>query len=222
METLTALPFAIPFHNQLADAENYAAEGYATLEEGLFWTCRSCGIASVRMVIDGICALRGVPGCPSQAEVLRRGLALEGYRPGVGWVHRCLVQLAAEYGIRGESRRGGTAEDVCRELRQGRPCIVSVSPHFSGGQLQEDGTPMPRGGHLVVALGYYRDGEQLTGLLTHHPSCFPEYGWPEHRVEAERFAASFSGNYMVFEPQQVSAAPEGAAPAAGGITGEIK
>ncbi|MCI2055807.1 MAG: hypothetical protein LKJ86_01540 [Oscillibacter sp.] len=201
MEQLHQLPFDVPFRNQYVCAENYRAEGYHSLEEGLFWAERSCGIASVRMVIDAIRALHGLPVCPCQAEVLRRGLELEAYQKGVGWIHRGLVELAAEYGISGECRRGGTTKDVCDEIEHGNVCIVSVSPHFSGGLPREDGTPTPRGGHLIVPYGFYTEEGELTGLLTRHPDCFPEYIQPEYSVSIQRFDASFSGNYLVFDPK---------------------
>lgn len=199
METVTHVPVPIPFYTQRVTPENFASEGYPTLEEGLNWACRSCGIASVRMVIDGIRALRGQEPCPCQGEILRRGLTMDAYQPGVGWIHQGLVQLAAEYGVAGMALRGKTMEDLHGELAGGRPCIVSVSPRFSGGEPREDGTPQPTGGHLVVLLGYLEREGALSGFLAHHPSCFAEYNWPEYRVNAERFGASFSGNCIVFD-----------------------
>lgn len=200
LEQLTRVPLEIPFYNQYVSEETYAREGYAAAEEGLYWSCRSCGIASVRMVIDGIRAHRSLPACPLQGEMVRRGQELGGYKPGVGWIHQSLAALAAEYGVRGECRRGGTPGDVRREIEAGNPCIVSVSPRFAGGFLREDGTCVPRGGHLVVALGVWTENGMLTGFQVHHPSCFEGYWWPDCRVDAERFSASFSGNYLVFWP----------------------
>ena len=199
METVTRIPVPIPFHTQCVTPENFASEGYATLEEGESWTCRSCGIASVRMVIDGLRALRGQEPCPCQAEMLRRGLTLGAYKPGVGWIHQGLADLAAEYGVTGTALRGQTPEDIRAFLAAGRPCIASVSPRFAGGEPEETGTPIPRGGHLVVLLGYAEEDGALTGYFVHHPSCFPEYSWPDCSVDAERFNASFSGNCIVFD-----------------------
>ncbi len=197
METVR-LPFPIPYHTQRVTAENFAAEGYSTLEEGLSWTTRTCGIASVRMVIDGVRAARGLGPCPCQAEMLRQGLELGGYKEGVGWIHRSLAELAALWGVEGEALREQPPEALTAELAAGRPCIVSVTPCFAGGELREDGTPWRRGGHLVVLLGFDAEGGAPRRFWTHHPSCFPESEWPDCAVSAERFTASFSGNFIRF------------------------
>lgn len=198
METALRLPIAIPYYTQRVTAENFAAEGYPTLEEGLRWTDRTCGVSSVRMVVDGVRSARGLPNGPCQAEMLRRGLEIGGYKEGVGWIHQSLAALAKAWGVEGESLRGQTLETLTAALAAGRPCIASVTPRFAGGELRTDGTTWPRGGHLIVVLGADVASGGPVSFLTHHPSCFPECEWPDHTVPAERFAASFSGNFIQF------------------------
>lgn len=200
MRKVTCVRYALPFHTQRVTAENFQSEGYPTLEEGLSWTARSCGIASVRMVLDGVRIARGLPPCPSQGEMLRRGLALGGYKEGVGWIHRALADLAGEFGLVGEALRGRTISDLQAELDAGRPCVVSVTPRFAAGEMGEDGAILGRGGHLVAVYGYGSEDGVLTEVYLHHPSCFAPYNWPGYAAPLERFAASFSGNFITFDP----------------------
>ena len=197
MGTVTKVPFFVPFYTQQVTAENYASEGYATLQEGLSWTARSCGIASLRMAVDAIRRSRGLAPCPCQAVVLRQGLERGAYREGVGWIHQGLAELAAEYDVSAQARRGCTPEDLRREIDRGNPCLVSVTPLFAGGLPGENGAPRPKGGHLAVVWGYEAENSALTAFLTHHPSCFPESNWPERWIPSARFSASFTGNLVV-------------------------
>ena len=197
MRTVTKVPFFVPFYTQGVTAETYASEGYETLEEGLSWTARSCGIASLRMAVDGIRGSRGLANCPCQAAVLRRGLERGAYKEGVGWIHQGLAELAAEYAVPAQARRGWAPEELRREIDRGNPCLVSVTPRFEGGLPGGGGASRPRGGHLVTVWGYEAEDGVLTAFLTHHPSCFPESNWPERWVPLERFSASFTGNLVV-------------------------
>lgn len=200
MNKIVEIPFPIPFYTQMVTEESWNADGFSDLQEGLSWNMRGCGIASLRMVIDGFLQQEGKPACQGQGTMIHKGLAQEAYKPGVGWIHQGLVKMAAEYGLLGTAHREKNTVDIGTEILAGNPCIISVSPRFAGGKPDEDGNLYTKGGHLVVAYGceFHGDGTPMA-FLVHHPSCFLEYNWAAYWVSMEEFEASFSGNYISFQ-----------------------
>ena len=47
------LPMEFPFYTQQMTPENWKMEQFPSFQEADSWTFRSCGIASLRMVLDG-------------------------------------------------------------------------------------------------------------------------------------------------------------------------
>jgi hypothetical protein len=199
METITRVPFEIPFYTQKVTESTYKEMGFANMQDAAFWAGRCCGIASLRMVVDGIRAKRGEKSCGSLGRIIHLGLERGAYlwKDDIGWIHRGLTDIAAEYGVHGETARGITAEEVAAEIESGHPCIVSVTVCFAGGEYWK-GEPLTPGGHLVVALGTVREDGKLTGFICHHPGSLEWINAPECKVSLERFEASFSGNTMIF------------------------
>lgn len=200
MNKIIEIPFPIPFYTQRVTEASWEKDGFSDFEEGLSWEMRGCGIASLRMILDAFLQQEGKPACEGQGEMIHKGLLQEAYKPGVGWIHQGLAKMAAEYGLLGIAHREKNAQDIAKEILEGRPCIISISPRFAGGKLDESGNPYGKGGHLVVAFGCEVDGEgKPLAFLVHHPSCFLEYNWPAHWASLAEVEASFSGNYIVFE-----------------------
>ncbi|WP_304509978.1 C39 family peptidase [Anaerotignum sp.] len=200
MNKIIEIPFPIPFYTQRVTEESWKTDGFSDLQEGFSWNMRGCGIASLRMVIDGFLRQEGKLACEGQGAMIHKGLEQEAYKPGVGWIHQGLAKMAMEYGLLGTAHREKNVLDVGTEILAGNPCIISVSPRFAGGKPDENGNPYTKGGHLVVAYGceFNEDGAPVA-FLVHHPSCFLEYNWAAHWVPIEEFEASFSGNYIVFQ-----------------------
>ena len=134
----------LPFYTQRMTAENWQAEGFPSLAEAESWSGRGCGIASLRMVLEGFGCV-----CGGQGEMISKGLAAGAYKEGVGWIHGKLAEMAGDYGIFGEAKRGKTLADLQRDLEKGFVCIVSVTPYFRFGQQKPDGSFYGKGGHLV-------------------------------------------------------------------------
>lgn len=200
MNKIIEIPFFIPFYTQRVTEESWKSDGFLDFQEGLSWEMRGCGIASLRMIVDGFLQHMGKPSCERQGEMIHKGLHQEAYKPGVGWIHQGLAKMASEYGIEGIAHRGKSALDVTGELLLGKPCMISITPRFDGGKPDENGISYGKGGHLVVAYGCEMDEEgKPVAFLVHHPSCFLEYNWVAHWVSTEKFEASFSGNYIVFQ-----------------------
>lgn len=195
------LQMTIPFYTQRMTAENWETEQFSSLAEAEYWTMRSCGIASLRMVLDGF-----GKKAERHGPMIEKGVAAGAYKPGVGWIHWGLAKMAQEYGIYGEACRGKTADDLKRELDCGYPCILSVAPSFQGGKPNpHEGGIYGKGGHLVPCFGYETEDGRLTAFLVHHPSAFAEKNKAAWWVPMTAFLASFGGNYIRFSAEAFSA-----------------
>ena len=187
-----SLPYELPFCTQ--SSAGYQENGFASLEEAKEWEDRCCGIVSLKMIAEGI-----LPGSiPSVKELIAMGVAAGAYIPGKGWIHYKLVELGQTLGLKGTAHRGASLEDLAASIKQGHPCIISVSPSFMGGQRDESGKPIGKGGHLVVALGLTEEDGSLISLTVHHPSVHLERNHAFWEVPTAAVEASFGGNYMEF------------------------
>ena len=111
----------LPFYTHRMTAENWQEESFPSLAEAENWSGRGCGIASLRMVLEGFgCA------CGGQGKMISKGLAAGAYKEGVGWIHGKLAEMAGNYGVFGEAKRGKTLADLQKDLEKGFVCIVSV------------------------------------------------------------------------------------------------
>lgn len=183
----------LPFHTQQMTAANWQEEGFSSLAEAESWSGRGCGIASLRMVLEGLgCA------CGRQGEMISKGLAAGAYQEGVGWMHGKLAEMAGDYGVFGEAKRGKTLADLQKDLENGFVCMASVTPYFRFGQQKPDGSLYGTGGHLVPVYGCETEGGKAVAFLLHHPSMYAACNVPHWAVTAEAFESSFSGNYIRF------------------------
>ncbi len=179
-----------PFFSQRLTADNYQADGFATLAEAKHWTKRICGLACLKMVIAKITGQ-----VVTLNTLLQQGLAADGYMKGVGWIHQSLADVAYHhYGIRADCQSIGASLDPIEEaLGQNTLVIASVSCGFK---------PEKKGGHLVVILAM--DKEQL---IIHHPSSHKNEQWSHYRLGKSRFLQCFSenGNIITVPTQQTLA-----------------
>ena len=111
------LPMDFPFYTQQMTQENWQEEQFPSFEEADHWTFRSCGIASLRMVLDGF-----GKQVERHGPMIEKGVAAGAYKDGVGWIHWGLAHMAEEYGIHAEALRGkaqivyiDTAFEICCE-----------------------------------------------------------------------------------------------------------
>lgn len=192
MQTKYTVPYDIPFYTQ--SAQGYLENGFSSVEEAKEWEDRCCGIVSLKMIAEGI-----LPGIiPSVKELIAQGVAAGSYIPGKGWIHYKLAELSQTLGFCGQAHRGANLSDLADTLEKSHPCIISVSPSFTGGELDENGKIVGKGGHLVVALGTVRNNRNLTALIVHHPSVHPDRNRAFWEVPIAAAEASFGGNYMEF------------------------
>lgn len=129
--------FTVPFYSQFTDISSP------------HWQKVGCGIASIAMLIDFYSEKSlSVDG------LLERGVASGAYLDHAGWTHRGLINLAAPYGLSGESvslshLSMSSAFSKLRAVLVEGPVMASVHYTF------EPTNPIP---HLVVINGV-RDGK---------------------------------------------------------------
>lgn len=193
----SVLDLPIPFYSQRVPDGSERVSGFANKAEAAYWQERGCGIACLRMVIDGYRFLDGLPAGPSQGELTRMGLQENAYCDR-GWIHKGLVAMAAHLDITGWTYRSKSTAEIKAAVDSGYPTIASVSVGFHGGERDMEGLPTPPGGHLVVVLGYAGEGAAITDLLVNHPSSVIEYEWERRYIPIRAFEASFSGAFMAF------------------------
>lgn len=186
---------SMPFFSQMVDWEGEDS-GFPNREAVEQWEKNCCGIACLRMIL----AFHGVPNNPSRTgywSLLQSGLARGAYSDK-GWIHRGLLDMAAELGVRGQCHRHADVGNLVDTLRRGSACIVSVTRFFLGGEPDEQGAPLAKGGHLVVAYDVRDGGDGPVGIVCNHPSSGRRWNKPAWTVELEKWERSFSGNYIEF------------------------
>ena len=106
------------------------------------WRKKSCGIVSLAMLLE----YSGRKTKPD--DLLRLGLKIDAYLPGIGWKHHGLVELAEKYGAKGENFDWAKL-DLSIAVRQLKihlkkyPVLTSIYNSFNP----------KRGGHLIVLVG---------------------------------------------------------------------
>ncbi len=176
-----------PFYSQRLTSANYQLEGFESIEEAGSWTKRICGLACLKMVIARITG-KVVP----LKILLEKGLAVNGYMKGIGWIHQGLLDVASQYGITGQCQSiGAELEVIDTALQQNQLVIASVSCGFN---------PKKKGGHLVLIIGMQDDG-----FIIHHPSSEENEQWQHHFISKGHFMRSFSenGNIIMIPSREI-------------------
>jgi hypothetical protein len=170
------------------DDPNWAASGARTPAEYGFWASRVCGLACLRMVLDG----RGLP-VPLMIRLVERALAwkayirdgdrVEGliYKPFADWVGH-------DFGISATVVPDLTLEQVRASASPATPVIASAHSWVRW----PDRTPPQTGGHLVLVTGA-ADGM----LRLHNPSGLPGASQRDTRIAAADFARFFAGRGLI-------------------------
>jgi hypothetical protein len=206
------LPYPIPYYAQVSSPEL----AYAIFEEGLdprsdplwqqwgcasadeyaYWVDRACGIACVKMVIEGL----GGPRRPMM-EWIRDALGRNGYLVTAddngnpverGWLHRVLAQLISACGFLASAQPASMVE-IAGYLDRGQILIASVSY-----ELGKDAPVTHQGGHLVVVTGADMTGEgEFDCFYINNPSGRLAKHQANARIDAGRFAQAYSGRVIL-------------------------
>jgi hypothetical protein len=184
----------LPFVSQRT--ADWVADGYPSAEIAEHWAERACGIACLKMVLDGYFQGSVSYEQPKFWELLEKGLKAKAYCDR-GWIHKGLLDLAESYGLVGKCHRNITTDDLYAMVSGGSVCIASVTVGFRGGQQDENGKVIPKGGHLIIAHGIEM-GRDSRNMICHHPSSHGSWNWPNRSVPLETWKSSFSGNAIEF------------------------
>jgi len=127
--------FSVPEYSQYLDI---------VLEE---WKSRSCGIVSLQMILEYTLHKKF-----DGDELIKRGLALDGFILGVGWKHQALVDIAHDLGCDAQRYDWVMLDDQealgrLKEMLMVGPIIVSIYSNLD---------PSTKNGHLVVVTGIER------------------------------------------------------------------
>jgi len=175
----TNLP--VPLYRQRFDPGRWREDGFSSLDESLYWSNRSCGIACARMVIG---YFNG--HAPLMSELLHQALRVSAYSP-MGWIHKDLLKILGYYGLSGEARRiGDDLEPIVEALIKSELIIASVTERFPC-----DGR---KGGHLVVVRGVGLENGRVKVIHFNDPSS---WGQDNSSVSYERFLCSFANRAIV-------------------------
>lgn len=182
----------VPFITQRLAEYNYKKEKFENLKEAKYWSERICGLACIKMIL---CKL--IPNFSvSLKELLDLGLEIDAYNEHAGWVHKGLIKLVSQFGIRGRQKYiGNKIERIKKYISKQQPVIASVNTCFEAGKKT-------KGGHLVVLVGYHSRNNKIDKLYLHHPSSEKSCEWPNYTITREDFINSFSGNIIYFFKKQ--------------------
>ena len=82
------LQMDFPFYTQRMTQETWKEEGFSSFHEADSWTFRSCGIASLRMILEGL-----GKQVERHGTMIAKGVAAGAYKEGGGW--RSLRRITA-------------------------------------------------------------------------------------------------------------------------------
>lgn len=160
----------LPFYSQFTDIDWPS------------WRGKSCGVASVAMIVDFY-----RDNAPTAQALLERGLKRGHYITGAGWSHTGLARLAEAYGVRGRVRdftdltTKRAVERLKRDLEHG-PVIASVHYGFD---------PQSTIPHLVVIRNiidgtvYYSDPAEESAAGTISRAGFID-AWKQRAIAMEQ------------------------------------
>jgi hypothetical protein len=206
------LPYAIPYYAQVASPElaysifeegqdprsdpRWQQWGCESVDEFGYWVDRACGIACIKMVVEGL-------GGPQRLmmEWIQGALGRKGYMvtPDAngnpverGWIHRVLAELISACGFPA-STRAASIEEIAGFLDGGQIVIASVSY-----ELGREGTITQQGGHLVVVTGADVTGDgKVDCFYINNPSGRLAKYQANARIDAGRFVQAYSGRVIL-------------------------
>lgn len=142
----------IPICNQYDDSHNKE------------WAHRMCAICSLWMLLKEHNSNFNL----TSPDLVKEGVALNGYMENVGWKHTAIVQLGKNYGLELQYAQKFfyTPEEklkglkiIQKELKKSRPLIVSMFYHLNPA----------KGGHMVVVHGIQEFNKNVIGLYIQDP-----------------------------------------------------
>ena len=178
MTTTPTMPNKIPYYSQRV-GDNWREMGYPTKKLGTYWESRSCGVACVRMAVEGLTDHTPL----NQFRLTLRLLLLGAYLPNKGWIHSKLTAYLSTQGIDAHRILIKDKQQLINQIASHGAIIASV-----GVGLEEN----RKTGHLVVITGISKNSD----IILRHPSSDKNYEWADHHISINAFWSHFSGNVI--------------------------
>jgi uncharacterized protein YvpB len=135
------------------------------------WQGRSCGIASLAMILDFYGKKVDLN------ELVEKALKKGGYIEGTGWKHQAIVELAVDYGFKSFRTEDEKVENLVDSLNKNEPVIISIHKNFDP----------KNGGHLAVLCGYFAtEDDGIEGFYVNDP-IGPQYKHKYQLIGHDKF-----------------------------------
>lgn len=156
------------------------------------WKRRACGIVSLCMVMNHYAKHISKQSLQS---LIDRGVTIGAYKPGIGWTHQGLLNIAQEYGFIGE--RFDYAHTEPQEALQLLLSHVQYGPVIAS--IHKGFNPK-NGGHLIVVNGYTTTDAGTTIYIVDPMSKKKKRN--VRLVSQNMFINGWKKRFIVISPQQ--------------------
>lgn len=154
------------------DDPEWKTFGFRSKKEYEFWSWRACGIACLKMIIEGFCGKKGLLFAP----ILKKALRLGGYKiynqegkfVDKGWFYQPLLKVLYGYKIKGAIFKSLSVNQIAKEILDNHAVVVSVDAlTFGTGKVNRN---LITGNHLVLVFGYQIKNGKISGFYLHNSS----------------------------------------------------
>jgi len=168
------------------------------------WAWRGCAICSLWMLLkwhgkyrlakpQGNPVRQGYPVAVLPAELLKEGLAINGYLENVGWKHNAIVELAAQHGLLMDYAKKFFYSDeekerglklIAAKFYDGKPVIASIFKELNHS----------KDGHMVVIRGMKEFSGSVIGLDIQDPD--PSWRGHNYFLSRQEFFDGWRGGLI--------------------------
>lgn len=181
---------AVPYYSQ--KPEFLVREGSLNRSQISAWENSLCGLMCASMVLNQF----STDSTHTVAELLSAADKEGAFDQRRGWVHRKIVSLLEQYGIKGTSQKIDNLDTVYELLNNDNLIMASVSPQYLHPELKNE--KKERSGHLVVIVGMNVSEMGNNQLVIHDPGSEVAEGGQNLLLDSNIFESSFSGNIIAF------------------------
>ncbi len=178
----------------LATDPKWRESGAQTIEEYQMWTWSDCGIACFKMILNVISKDHKSPTIIELAKGAKQFGAFEDdpkMPSGLHYKEFC-TYVSSEFGLSAKPEPTLGLQRIKYEISIGNYVISSVNPSIRN---PESPTPVTRGGHLVLVVGYNENG-----IYIHNPSGYQSNNSQNRAsVTYAQFRKFFSGRGIVIK-----------------------
>lgn len=152
------------------------------------WVNNICGLYCLKMSLGAFFRDKNF----EITELLHEGIKTGAYDEERGWIHKKLLKLGKEHGLKGFTKRIGTNyRELAELLDKGALIVASVSDQY---REPEKGK---RNGHLILIYSVEVESGQVKNVYFNDPGNKFYKGERNICLEVDIFSKVFSGNLVV-------------------------